>query len=115
MMARIWRTRVDARRIGEYERFAIERSLPMFRAQPGFLGVLFLRAAGDCAVITLWKGADAIAALEASPTYLDTVAQITRTGFLTGESSVEVFEVHGGDISAAGALAGDPHADDADP
>ena len=33
---------MDIGRIGEYERFAGDRSLPMFRQQPGFLGVLFL-------------------------------------------------------------------------
>ena len=67
----------------------------MFRGQPGFLGVLFARAAGDCAVVTFWDEPEAVEALEASPAYLETVAQITQTGFLVGDSSVEVFEIHG--------------------
>ena len=43
MVARIWRTGVKPERFEEYERFARERSLPMFRAQRGFIGVLFMR------------------------------------------------------------------------
>ena len=43
MVARIWRTGVKPERFEKYERFARERSLPMFRAQRGFIGVLFMR------------------------------------------------------------------------
>jgi hypothetical protein len=108
MIVRIWRTRVDVGRVREYERFAIDRSLPMFRQQPGFLGVLFARTGGDCLVLTVWHGPGAIEALEASPSYLETVARITDAGFLVGDPSVEILEVHGGDLSAiAHTLTGD--------
>ncbi len=43
MLARIWRTGVRPERFEEYARFAHERSLPMFREQRGFIGVLFMR------------------------------------------------------------------------
>jgi hypothetical protein len=44
-------------------------------------------------VITLWDDAEAAAALDASETYAETVAAIVATGFLRGESTVEVFDV----------------------
>jgi heme-degrading monooxygenase HmoA len=105
MLARIWRTKLDISRIGDYERFATQRSLPMFKDQPGFLGVLFARQEADCVVITFWDQPDSIEALESSPVYLATVAEINQTGVLVGEASVEVLDIHAGDISlAAGAL-----------
>ena len=38
--------------------------------------------------------------LEASPLYRQTVEVILGSGFLAGEQSVEVFEVHGGKVVA---------------
>ncbi len=68
MVARIWRTRVKPERFEEYERFARERSLPKFRAQRGFIGVLFMREKADrAAVLTLWEDEMAGEELEASP------------------------------------------------
>ena len=55
MIMRIWRTQVDVTRATEYERFATEQSLPMFRAHRGFSGLLFGRHGADCIVITLWE------------------------------------------------------------
>ena len=101
MIARIWKTGVKAERFEDYDRFAHERSLPMFREQRGLLGVLFLRESADRAgVLTLWEDENAIEELESSPRYQQTVADILEGGFLTGEQSVEVFEVHGGEIRA---------------
>jgi heme-degrading monooxygenase HmoA len=99
MIARIWRTQVDSTRLEEYQRFAETYSLPMFRAQGGFLGVLFVGVESERAVISLWEDAEAAAALDSSPSYRETVARISAAGFLSGGSSVEVFEVHGGDLS----------------
>jgi heme-degrading monooxygenase HmoA len=77
----------------------------MFKDQPGFLGVLFARQEADCVVITLWDQPDSIEALESSPVYLTTVAEINQTGVLVGKASVDVLDIHAGDISlAAGAL-----------
>jgi heme-degrading monooxygenase HmoA len=95
MIMRIWRTQVDPSRAADYERFAAEQSLPMFRAQPGFQGLLFGRHDRDRVVMTLWDDDAAADALERSASYRDTVARITATGFLVGESSTERFEVHG--------------------
>jgi hypothetical protein len=44
MIVRIWRTGIDGSRAEDYERFARDRSLPMFRAQTGFRGALFTTA-----------------------------------------------------------------------
>ncbi|GAA2629557.1 hypothetical protein SMC26_35340 [Actinomadura fulvescens] len=95
MIMRVWRTSVDEARTAEYERFAAEESLPMFRAQRGFQGLVFGRRDGVCVVTTFWTDHAAADALEVSPAYRDTVARITATGLLTGESRVERFEVHG--------------------
>jgi heme-degrading monooxygenase HmoA len=99
VIVRIWRTGVDEHRIDEYQRFADEESLPMFKQQPAFRGVLFTRAGAACVVISFWENADATQALETSPTYRETVRRITQAGFLNGPQSVEVFEVHGGDVT----------------
>jgi heme-degrading monooxygenase HmoA len=98
MIARIWRTKVDPTRLEEYRRFALTRSLPIFRASRGFLGVLFVGAEDDRAVISLWDDAEAAAALDSSSSYRETVALISTAGFLVGDSSVETFEVEGGDL-----------------
>jgi heme-degrading monooxygenase HmoA len=95
MVVRIWRTEIDARRADEYREFAHSRSLPMFRAQPGFAGVLFAGQGSERVVITLWRDVAAAEALERSETYKATVAEIQATGFLRGDSSVEVLELEG--------------------
>jgi heme-degrading monooxygenase HmoA len=93
---------VKPERFEEYERFAQERSLPMFREQRGFIGVLFLREEADrAAVLTLWEDEQAVEELEASSAYRQTVEAILGSGFLSKEQSVEVFEVHGGQVSVA--------------
>jgi heme-degrading monooxygenase HmoA len=102
MIMRIWRTGVDRARAAEYERFAMEESLPMFRAQPGFRGLLFGRNGGECIVTTLWEDHAAADALEGSARYRETVARIIAAGFLVGESEVERFEVHGSDLPGWG-------------
>src|SRR5215210_1273041 len=56
MIVRIWRTGVDRSRLEEYAHFEEERSLPMFREQPGLIGVLFLREGEDrAAALTFWE------------------------------------------------------------
>ena len=97
MIVRIWRTGIDPARAGEYERFAGERSLPMFRRQAGFRGVLF--ASGDeteRVVLSFWENADAVEELGRSPTYRETVDALLATGILTGEQTVELLDVDGG-------------------
>jgi heme-degrading monooxygenase HmoA len=95
MVVRIWRTEIDVRRADEYRVFAHSRSLPMFRAQPGFAGVLFAGQGSERVVITLWRDVAAAEALDRSETYNATVAEIQATGFLRGDSSVEVLELEG--------------------
>ena len=99
MIVRIWRTGIDPARADEYERFAEERSLPMFRAQPGFRGVFFTTAADDRrAVISFWEDQGDVELLGRSESYRDTAAALGSTGILRGEQTVEVLEVHGGDL-----------------
>jgi heme-degrading monooxygenase HmoA len=101
LITRIWRTRVLAEREAAYEAFARERSLPMFREQAGFLGVLFAKSSEERAVITFWSSRDDLRRLEDSSSYQETVASITQAGLLDGPSSVEVFETHGHALSPA--------------
>ncbi len=95
MIARIWRSTVNFDQIEAYEHFAQNQSLPMFRQQPGFLGVFFLRGYRDCTVLSLWIDSSAIEALATSTTYQATVRQLQASGLLRGQSSVELFEVSG--------------------
>jgi heme-degrading monooxygenase HmoA len=92
--------------MAEYEFFERECSLPMFRKQSGFLGVLFLRTAGECAALTIWGGLESAQALSTSESYRHTVRELEATGLLKGEQSVEVFEVKGGFLrsEAVGAM-----------
>ena len=106
MIARIWRTGVDPERIDEYERFERDESIPMFRQQPGFLGVLFLRTGDGCATLTLWKDDAAVQALDDSPSYRIAVEKIEAAGFLRGVPAVETFRVAYGALEPAGMTAG---------
>jgi heme-degrading monooxygenase HmoA len=94
LVARIWHTEVAAEQAEAYERFAREVSLPMFRQQQGFAGVLMLRSGTACQVITLWLSLKDIAALDNSASYKTTVARISEQGFLQGQNTVELFEAH---------------------
>jgi heme-degrading monooxygenase HmoA len=91
VILRIWKAEIDPARGDEYERFAQERSLPMFRAHRGFRGCAFLRSGADCTMVTLWDRPEDIAALEASTLYRETVTTIMATGFIrTTEDSLAV-------------------------
>jgi heme-degrading monooxygenase HmoA len=93
VIARIWRTGLDESRAAEYEAFAAERSLPMFRRHDGFRGVFFVRTGTGRASITLWRDLEAAEALAESSDYLETVAAIKGAGFLEAPQSVEVLPV----------------------
>src|SRR6478752_5224911 len=99
MLARLWTTGLRADRIGEYETFAREVSLPMFRAQEGFRGCLMTRRENMGQVLTIWRDAAAVAALAQSPSYRATVNRIVASGVLDGEQCTEVTEIHLFDIS----------------
>jgi heme-degrading monooxygenase HmoA len=97
VIVRIWRTGIDPARAEEYERFAGERSLPMFRRQAGFLGVLFASGGEtERVVLSFWENAGAVEELGRSPTYRETVDELLATGILAGEQTVEVLDVDGG-------------------
>ena len=91
MIVRIWKASIDPARAEEYERFAHERSLPMFRSQRGFRGCGLLRSGANCTVVTLWDGPDDVAALERSSLYRETVDAIMAAGFVrTAEEALAV-------------------------
>ncbi|MBA2693788.1 MAG: antibiotic biosynthesis monooxygenase [Rubrobacter sp.] len=99
MILRVWRVRIAPARIEEYRRFERERCLSMFHKQPGFLGVMFLREAGDLASsLTVWEDAGTVDAIESSPSYRRTARELAESGLLAGEQSVEILEVEGGDL-----------------
>ena len=93
MIVRIWRTHVGQARAGDYRGFAHSRSLPMFRAQPGFAGAVFAAPWAERAVISLWRDLASAQALGHSHAYQATVAEIEATGFLQGQATVETFEL----------------------
>jgi heme-degrading monooxygenase HmoA len=93
-VGRIWRTRIDPRRGDDYRSFAQSTSVPMFLAHEGFRGVIFGEHADERLVITLWESRDAVEKLNRSPLYLETVARLEATGFISDDQSVETFDVH---------------------
>jgi heme-degrading monooxygenase HmoA len=95
-VARIWRTAIDPSLAGEYETFARERSLPMFKAHDGFCGVLFAADADERIVITLWTSRAAAEALGRSAVYRETVEAIEAAGFLRPPQHVELLDVPAG-------------------
>lgn len=100
MIVRIWRVSVDHARAGEYLKFARTQSLPMFRAQPGFKGVVFAGRESERAVITFWRDISAVEALGDSESYQATVSEIENRGFLQGDASVELLEVEGAFVAS---------------
>jgi heme-degrading monooxygenase HmoA len=93
LIIRIWSTGIDRTRESDYREFEEEQSLPMFRKQTGFLGVLFLRSRDGAAALTLWESAEDVARLSESSTYRETVGQLESTGLLRGDQVIETFEV----------------------
>ena len=99
MILRNWRAKLNPARLEAYRRFERERCLPMFRRQPGFLAVLFLRENEDgVASLTIWDDVGAVEALTSSPSYRRTARELAESGLLVGEQLEEVFEVEGGDL-----------------
>jgi heme-degrading monooxygenase HmoA len=92
-VARVWRTGIDPSRTGEYETFALGRSLPMFKAHDGFCGVLFAAEFDKRIVITLWTSRATAQALDRSPVYRETVEAIEAAGFLRPPQHVELLDV----------------------
>jgi heme-degrading monooxygenase HmoA len=100
MIARIWRTTVDSQRAADYEDFARTVSLPMFRQQQGYAGVIMGRSGDSCIVMTLWHSKSDVDALDRSRSYKNAVQQILAKGFLLGEQTTEAFDVHTLDVRA---------------
>jgi heme-degrading monooxygenase HmoA len=99
VILRVWSAKINPARLEAYRRFEAFRCLPMLHKQPGLLGVLFLRQAEDhAASLTLWEDAGAVEALQSSPSYRQTTYELAESALLTGNESVEVFEVEGGDL-----------------
>lgn len=94
MIGRLWKTGLKAGRGEAYESFALNVSLPMFRMQDGFLGCVMSRDDTEGRVLTLWRDRNAVAALDQSPTYLDTVAKILAADVLTEPQETSVGHVH---------------------
>lgn len=101
MIVRIWRTEIEPTRATDYLEFARHYSLPMFREQRGFGGVLFAAGGAERAVITLWQDMAAVEALAESDTYARTVEAIEAAGFLRGEAEVAVLEVEHSHLEAS--------------
>lgn len=101
MIVRLWTTRVAKDRIAEYEENERSRSVPMFRKQPGCLGVMFLRSSENCFALSFWKDLDSVEGLKTSTSYLEASAFYSKSGMLVGEPSLEVFEVSGGFLRAS--------------
>ena len=99
MIIRIWTTGFDPSRRDELDAFANDVSKPMLRRQPGNLGVIFAADGDEWLTITLWEDEPAIAGLDTSADYQDTVAKILAAGFLVGEQVTRTYDDHGVDLA----------------
>jgi heme-degrading monooxygenase HmoA len=96
MIVRLWKTRVRESAIAEYEENELNRSLPMFKGQPGCVGAFFLRSEDHCYALTLWTDIDAVDRLNMSEPYREACEFYERSGMLIGNSSLQVFEAKDG-------------------
>lgn len=80
--------------LDEYEAFARNVSLPMFREQDGFEGVIMSRSGNSCMVLTLWRDLAAVEQLKHSESYAATVKAIEAQDLLSGHQTIEISEVH---------------------
>jgi hypothetical protein len=93
-LVRVWSTEIDTNRAAEYDQFVSRKSIPMFQRQRGFVAALFCGRGRERAVITLWRDRAAVDALDTSETYRATVTEIEAAGFLQGEQTTEIFDLH---------------------
>ncbi|QKG72556.1 antibiotic biosynthesis monooxygenase family protein [Erythrobacter mangrovi] len=93
-IARIWKATVIEGRAPEYETFARDISLPMFRQQDGFEGVAMMRNGNECTVLTFWRDEEAIRRLDQSESYLATVNSILAVGFLESTEDAVLSSLH---------------------
>ena len=108
MILRIWRTEVQTGRATDYEHFAMTRSLPMFRRQSGCRGVLLAEHSGERIAITLWEDQEAVARLEESADYLQTVRALLDSGILQGDQATRVYGAAAGFLDPQMPLIGSP-------
>lgn len=94
MIARLWTTGVKPGRIDAYGRRARDISLPMFRAQDGFMGCLMYRGDDVAQALTMWRDMAAVEALGQSGSYRATVARILAADVLTGDQTTDVATLH---------------------
>ena len=100
MISRLWKTGLKAGRGKAYESFARETSLPMFKQQDGFLGCVMSHNQIVGFVLTFWRDAEAVAALDNSPTYQAAVAQILAADLLIEPQEISVCEIHVADLES---------------
>ena len=96
MILRLWVTGLDPARATEYDEFANSRSLAMFKALDGCLGVIFVRSDEWGYVLSLWRDTASIEALEDSELYHGTVKGILTMGFLEEPQTTELVNLTGG-------------------
>jgi heme-degrading monooxygenase HmoA len=99
MVLRLWAAGLDAARLTEYDAFANSRSLAMFKALEGCLGVIFLRSDVRGYVLSFWRDMASIEALEYSELYRSTVRNILAVGFLEEPQTTELVNLTGGFLS----------------
>lgn len=97
-VARLWKATLVDGRAEEYEAFARDISLPMFRMQQGFKGVAMMRNGKDSSVLTLWRDEQSIRQLDRSESYLATVGMIMATGLLQDVGDAVLSDLHLADL-----------------
>lgn len=105
-LLRLWVARVRIGREAAYEAFAETISRPMLLQHAGCRSVNFMRLRdGYHAVLTQWRGADDVVALQLSKRYQDTVRQLRAADLLEAVAPVSLWPVPTDLVTWARALA----------
>lgn len=96
MLLRSWRVKLHSGASERLEKFAREKSLPMFKSFEGCLQVYFCRQEDEFVTLTIWQDHAAMDRATSSLLYQSVVALLEVYDLFAAEPATEVFEVYGG-------------------
>jgi len=105
-VARLWRATLMPGRGNDYDLFASEESLPMFRSHGGYRGVTMMRNEEECCVVTYWSDMEAVQQLEMSSRYAATVVAIKAASVLREFGETVIMATHLTDFEEPGIVCG---------
>ncbi len=93
MLVRLWSTNLRPGRLGAYQEYAHDRSLPMFQEAAGCEGVYMFGSGAIYYVLSIWRSVEDLQAFECSRAYLQTVKDLLAARILGDQQSVKKWPV----------------------